>query len=46
MGLNNIANMGVTLVAAQHADGGGALGAGVIGHVEDRADLEHKLRDA
>ena len=39
---DDVANPGVALVSAENANGSGALGAGVIGHVEDRANLEHE----
>ena len=37
--LNDIPDMRVTLVAAQHADGRGAVGAGVVGHIQNGTNL-------
>src|SRR2546427_5560518 len=37
--LNDVADVGVALVAAQHADGGRPFGAGIIGHFQNGTDL-------
>ena len=39
VGLDDVADAGVSLVAANDADGGGPLGAGVVGHVYDGSNL-------
>src|ERR1043166_9688314 len=42
VGFDNVADAGVTLVSAQNTNGSRAFGAGVVSHVENGADLEHK----
>ena len=35
VGFDNVADAGITLVSAENTDGGSALGAGVVSHVEN-----------